>query len=330
MDKWRKSFKLDSDIYQIFQTTDSFGIICEDSIKFYNSNTGKFNHTLTLNQKVISDPCYYNGSGQDSCHIIVYDQINNILYYKSNQWVIINMKTMEINKMYNGTNQTNYGAKGIIINNKLHLIGGISGIHHGYDPVSKQYMKVTDFVIPSVGNQGDKQILIQSSNGKNMYYFCFDLMMKILKYTTSDNVWHDLSSIDFPELLGEFGAVSVKNDKYIILFGGIDHKDGFRPRNDIFVIDIESMKCGKCDIKCPVRGNVKCMMNNDKAKQEKTVSGYIRHLCKNGELDDKRVPPVYLKRLIGSYVECEIVYLFWKYLGWTISVDSLIHNTHFN
>ena len=338
MDKWRKKFKLDSDICQIFQANDSFGIICHNSIHFYNSNKQIFDSKIKLKKGLISGGCYYGGTEQDSGHMIIFDKINNILYYKdpmgvnehSKKWMIINIKTMEINKMYNGTNQTNYGAKGIIINNKLHLIGGKLGIHHRYDPILKQYTKVTDSVIPSLECEEDKQILISSTNGQKMYFFGTDRMMKVVTYTTSDNKWYDLSSMDFTELLGDYGAICVKNDKYIILFGGIDHGDGLRSRNDIFIMDIELRKWGKCDIKCPVRGSVKCIVNNDKDKQEKTVSGYTKYLCKNGELDHERVPPIYLIRMIGKYVECEMVYLFWKYLGWTISVDALLNNTHFN
>ena len=346
MEKWKKIFKFNSDICQIFQTNNSFGIICHDSIQFYKSNTQQFNPKISLKKNIIPTGCYGSACEQDSGHIILFDDINNILYYKdpsvirSKEWMIINMKTMEITKMHNGTDQTNLAAKGIIINNKLHLIGGSLGIHHCYDPLSKQYTKVTDFIIPSHGVKGEKhEILVASSNGDKIYFFGVDYevepkdMLKVLQYNVRDNKWHDLTSINFPELIGDFGVVCVKNDRYLIIFGGIDRDigdNGLRKRNDIFIMDIELRKFGKCMIKCPVRGSVKVATNNDKHQQELMVSGYTRYLCKNGELDDKRVPPIYLQRLIGSYIECEMIYVFWKYLGWTISVDTLINNTHFN
>ena len=38
MAKWKKSFNFSSDICEIFTTRDSFGILCENEVQFYNSN----------------------------------------------------------------------------------------------------------------------------------------------------------------------------------------------------------------------------------------------------------------------------------------------------
>ena len=137
--------------------------------------------------------------------------------------------------------------------------------------------------------------------------------------------------MDFPlHSLGDFCAVCVKNDKYVILLGGIDHGDDLRAKNDIFVMDIQLKKFGKCDINSPVKGTVKCTINNDKSHQEIVVCAFMRDLCKNAELEDGRVFPIYMTRIIGSYIGCEMVFLFWRYLGWKISVNALLNNTHFN
>ena len=336
---WKKIDGLDGDVCQIFHTKNSFGIILNDGIQFYNSSKRKFDPKLQMQQLKIL-PFQIDDNGNN----VTFDAEQNLLYYYSQNtysWSVINNKSKQSNKIYNSTGISNQGACGIIMNNQLHLFGGKFGIHHSYDPNSKQYKNIEDLNVPFVSNANfhASQSFIKSSDGLKIYLFHViyaqdpaDGGVMMLKYLIGNKNWED-TSIFLPEALTGFGAVSVKNDKFIIVFAGVRDADKQERENmnDIFVINVESKKLVKCKIKCPTKGSVRVAVGNDKFKQELITYGFVRNLWKNKQFNDNmKFPPFYLINLIVSYDQQEEVYLFWRYFGWRMSIDDLLKNTDFD
>ena len=94
-------------------------------------------------------------------------------------------------------------------------------------------------------------------------------------------------------------------------------------------MDIKSMTFGICNIKCPTKGPIECVIVSNKYKHELSISGYIRNIWKNHAFDDMTYPPVYLIKIMESYYDLEEIHLFWKYLHWKISVEDILNNTVF-
>eukprot|EP01084_Bolivina_argentea_P238209 400204_1 len=82
----------------------------------------------------------------------------------------------------------------------------------------------------------------------------------ILEYSIVDNEWSKLTDnngmvVTLPIEMHGFGCVLTKQDRYIILFGGCNNRKRIRTElNDIYVLDLKSMKWNKSDVKCPVSG----------------------------------------------------------------------------
>ena len=330
--KWTKMNSLHDDVCQIFQTIDSFGLIFNDSIHFYNSSKREFDQKLDISILTHSFRHNYTLSYLDNVHKFVFDAAHNFLYYKAGDlhhgsygWFVFNVQTQKSTKIYNSTNKCNLDAKGIIIDNRLHLIGALEGVHHSYEPFTKEYKNVSDINFPSY-----TKTAIKSSNGLKVYLFDECGIENVWQYSVPVNKWYS-TSISLPTALCNFAAVSVKNDKFIIIFGGVLQIESKGNINDIYVVNMETEKLVKCKIKCPVKGSVKVAVGNDKYKQELITSGFVRNLWKNKQFSDNmRYPPVYLIKLIQSYDQQDEVYLFWRHLGWRMSVDDILNNTDFD
>ena len=118
-------------------------------------------------------------------------------------------------------------------------------------------------------------------------------------------------------------VVSVRSDKYLILFGESDK---------IYVLDVKLQKVYKCDIKCPITSGVKCAVSNTvHPKQELITFGFIRNLWKNKQFSNMRYPAVAVSKLIDLYgTGEETIHLFSRYLHWTMDVEEILNNTHFD
>ena len=212
---------LDGDVLQIFQTEKSFGIILDDGIQFYNISKREFDKKIEIPRLRMITFKVKNNSDT-----AVFDAAQNLLYYhpeKSSTWSVIDIKTKQSTKICNSTGTSNEKAHGIIISNEFHLFGGKLSIHHSYDPHSKHYKNIEDINVPFIFNTNyfASQLFIKSSDKLKVYLFDDQITgsngeVMMLKYSIASKKW-DKTSISLPEAIRPFGAVSVKNDKFILV-----------------------------------------------------------------------------------------------------------------
>ena len=330
--RWSKIKALDSDVCQITQETESFTAITHNSIHCFNSMTRKFGKSIDISKIV-------GGSlGDYENHCMVFDDAQHILYHNKpsvpGSWSANKLKTNESTKICT-SDVKNDGAKGLIINHEFHLIGGDFNIHHKYNPNTKQYKNVSDMSALLTGyTMGSSQFAVKSQNGKAIYLLHInhtigDEKRLILRYSISENKWENIS-FSLPPRVSEFVAAPVKNDKFIILFAGNQHGSVATPAqgiNDIWVINMASFRLNKCKIKCPVTGKVSVGVDTGKHRNKMTTFGFVNDLWKNPEFNGMVKPPLYLINYIVAYGQQEDLYLFWRNLGWRISVNDLLDNT---
>lgn len=214
------------------------------------------------------------------------------------------------------------GAKAIMVNDELHVIGGYNGyIHLIYDKDAKEFEKLHDVE------------------------FCYSLLIKINDKLLSfggfyndgyvddiweydQNKWTKCNEI-IPKKMRVYGAASVLNHQFVLIFGGWDGKEFI---DNIWIYSVEDKDFTESKIKCPEEkpGHVIAMYYQD--MDELSVAGYVRSECRT-RLD--LIPSKDVMNLIQAHYSTEWIHLFktGPFDGgkhWRINAFDIINNVENN
>ena len=129
-------------------------------------------------------------------------------------------------------------------------------------------------------------------------------------------------AISFKNVNKFYNAVLTKDERHIICF--LEPQDQFA---EIYVLDIITMKVRKSKINAPSSYAVTLCVTQNINKQLST-SGFIRKCWTLKEFTGMRFPPVYLIKIVESYVNFEIIHYLNTTGYWIINVDDILNNIH--
>ena len=201
-----------------------------------------------------------------------------------------------------------YGPQGLIINNELHIIGGLDhAAHFKFNAETRNFDKLHDF---------EHQLY---------YHRCIKVKDKILsfggryhgqeisEYYINQNKWRKLRK-KLPIAINRFGCVAVLNGKFVLLFGG-DGSDGYFFVDDVLIYSVKDESITKSKVKCPRTGEHFAFKVNQTRSDEFLVHGFVRDTWRLSAIDEHLYPPQYLIKMIDKYYFNEWVHLISKYHG---------------
>ena len=228
-------------------------------------------------------------------------------------------------------NRTSFGATGIIINNKFHIIGGSSVgefKHLRYNPRTKKLDKLhsMSFGHPSLVKLTNKLV---SFGGHGCCVFR-TFRNYINEYDIMNDKWIE-SQTQMPKKMIVSGAVAVLNEQLILLFGGLTQKvhfvsfDDTKWVDDIWIYSLRDKTFKKSKLKCPSKGGGKVFSMNNSQRDQLSAFGYTRLQWSKCGLDDNLFPQKYLINIIENYYIDEWIHLLDRYgKHWKIDVFDII------
>eukprot|EP01084_Bolivina_argentea_P163916 285078_1 len=269
-----------------------------------------------------------------------FDDVTKLIYVCNNNGSIESLQlTTNKYQFHSISNISDYirdfgsGQQIICINNQLHIIGGnFNNKHFKYNPNSLTVDTLHTFDECSSGFIDHQIVLVKNSlfmfGGYDSYHST--VLDIIHQYDIKSNQWHRLN-VRMPKALFAFGCVSVINDNFILIFGGID-KD-YKRCSSIYIYSLLTQQFTVSKIRCLKKGRVKAITIKDKDNDEKIVFGFVRTSWKLCNISDHLFPPEYLLRLIHAFYLQEFVHLIHYFSGkhWKISVfDIIVNDSHIN
>ena len=267
-------------------------------------------------------------------------RVNDCIYYQASHGplIVYNMKTTKWNKYPISTDKQKkkyhfWDSTYCKVNNFIHIIGDRENNEHGVWDLNKNEYKSLDSI-----NKPKKAIilggLIYIKKRQKLLLFggCWEddhwsstqATDDILFYDIKQNKWA-MASIKLPIKMSSFGYVKTNDDKYLIIFGGIDECNYFL--DNIYILDLINMKINECKVKCPVRGEFYAYIQFDNIENNLIVNGYIRNCWKLKEFKSMINLPDVIIKLIQSYMHYnEIVHLFEQNEGehYKINIDLIL------
>eukprot|EP01084_Bolivina_argentea_P001091 1996_1 len=273
-------------------------------IQKYNTIDNKWTKSIKLNDSNI-----------DGCVSFVLNESKLYIYTKE-KLTVINTKQNTRN-IYNCNNCPHYSST-IIINNKLHIVGGVPNKHSIWNEQQSQFDVKHQFELGHI--LCHRLIYLKS---KNILLSIGGLSRgnaidTIYSFDITLNKWSKLKQkLPIPNCL--FGCISTRNDKYIILFGG-------GKTDKIYVLNTKTMKFRKSGICCPKKGRFQAINMNNKGREQLLCFGFINELWNTNKFNNLMKLPFYLTNIITQYVAIEMVHLIHAATGahWKINVDDII------
>ena len=297
---------------------------------------GIYTYIISQNKWIIS--IKYSKDSWLSSISPAFNKSTNILYiahYVQNCLSIIDFTTMKwitINCPYLSNCD---GAKCIIINDELHLIGGKRNNKHLiWRDKQKIFEELHVFEDLSLGFKSHK--LIHMKSRQILLLFGGESTSKpldvIYRFDIKKNEWN-LMKIKMPQKLSEFGLISTNDEKYVILFGGVlyDERNGYTFSDLIFILDIDNQIFHQSLIYCPIRYMFNGIYHNNYPYSEVILTyGFIRNLRQN--LQNNEYLPILpndIKSFIGSLFILEYIHLIDLKDGkhWKMNLDEILSNT---
>ena len=148
------------------------------------------------------------------------------------------------------------------------------------------------------------------------------------RFSLLDKKWEKLKHITLPPNMRQFGVVSTRDERYIILFGGCD-------LDNIYIYDTRNNILRKSDIKCPMRGDIRATISDDLDEDKLVTSGFINRCYKGKDFMNVQLLPFYLIELISKWYQNQNVYLLkqcadagtlsdFESLHFTINIDHIL------
>eukprot|EP01084_Bolivina_argentea_P216306 367518_1 len=254
-------------------------------------------------------------------HTSAFNNNKTMLYIfgEGGQIVSIDMKTKHFivsnNKYHDGS-----FSRSLFINNKLHLFGGynpndkshfIWDIKQNKLDKSHQFNEIKHKRIltdPSVMHLLSKQSVIimpEYSDCAYLYSLQTNNCIKIYSNEKDDN--------------GFERAIVTKNEKFVIRF---------MADQEIFILDLNTMKLLRSAIRTPVSSYIRCIfLRHQNDKEHLVTFGFVRKCWNLSEFESILYPPFYIIKIIQSYISFAMVHVF--YNGRThfcIDLDEIFNN----
>eukprot|EP01084_Bolivina_argentea_P054764 100423_1 len=220
------------------------------------------------------------------------------------------------------------------INNQYHIIGGKnSNKHYILDnktniPIFKWTFDDSMLKDPGLIYLESKQILYSFGGVTNIYNngYTQDQSNYIYKCVPSANhklLWRKLN-VKMPYEASNFGIVSCKHDKYILLFNTGQR----RYRRDIFIFDVEKEIFTKSLVECPVSTvfNIETFIPTDFSyKMNILLCGYF-HL--NTERSCEFLPQDIINLvIIFNGTDSDFIHILSHNAHWKLNIDYILNNT---
>ena len=206
------------------------------------------------------------------------------------------------------------GAQGTVIDNQYHVIGGYNAVgnckHLKYNEKANNFEVLHDLSdISDLNSIHDHRLMIikhkilifGGSNGGNVS------LDNIYEYDKLNDEWSILK-VKLPKRLESLGCTKILNDKYVVLFGGIDTY--YCRHDDIWIYSIRDQTFQKSCIRCPGEDIYQAFTVNNRQRDKKIAFGYARVTWKECNISDHLFPPEYLIRIMHKYYLNEFVHLF--------------------
>ena len=122
--------------------------------------------------------------------------------------------------------------------------------------------------------------------------------------------------------LYNFGCVSTKNDRYVILLGGYGNDQS------IYIYDVKHNVFKKSKIKCQQRGEFNALITNDMDRNNLLTFGYINNCYKLDNFSNVQLLPLYLIKIVAKYAFNQQIYLMSIHNGsrFKFNVDHILNN----
>eukprot|EP01084_Bolivina_argentea_P264730 448535_1 len=140
-----------------------------------------------------------------------------------------------------------------------------------------------------------------------------------------DKIWTELN-VEMSIKVSQFGLVKLKNERYVIQFGGEIWFGFVDCLDDIFIYDTRKHLFIKSKIKCPSKGKFYGIITNDSKYDEILCFGFVNYCYKGNNFKNMQSLPFYLIKLINGYFCHEELHLFQRAgIGhWKINIDHIL------
>eukprot|EP01084_Bolivina_argentea_P264262 447594_1 len=222
------------------------------------------------------------------------------------------------------------GAKCIIINNELHLIGGKRNNKHlVWKHNAKQLEQIHVFNELKVGFKSHELVYIESK--QLLYMFGGEShqhpLDTIYQYSIVKGEW-SISKVKMPRKLHRFGLIYTKYWNVCVLFGGIKYdENGYTFSKDIFIFDVETQLFSQSIIQCPMPCMCEVILYDNYPYSEMLITcGYIRNL--------RNINNCYpfVPHDIISFIACMFILQYVHLIDvtdgyhWKINLDEILNN----
>ena len=298
----------------------------EGGIIKYNINTNVWTKLLEYDKDdefIYGDSAVYHSQSK-----MIYISCHNHKIFK---YDVSKMKSISITD----TRVIDYNSRLLLIDNKLHNIGGERG-HWIWniqtDKISekgKQVKKIVNDHQHALWRQNlyDPAVIYLKSQqcillfgGRGSYW-----RRSVHRFSISDNTWNKLDC-KLPRSMNSCGIVKTRNERFIILFGG--NISNVKNSDDIYIYDVRNNEVVKSEIKAPMSGCFRASVTDYPERDNKLCFGFVRDAYNDEDFIDLQKLPLYLMDFISKWYQHQEIYLLEISAGghWRINLDEILHH----
>lgn len=204
----------------------------------------------------------------------------------------------------------------VFVNDEFHIFGGWNQNKHCMlDKEKNKIIELHEFECDDIMHCGavyiptKQAIFVFGGGSDNDLIFSYSIFNK--KCRKMD--------LKLPIKLSRFGYVLTKDNRFIILFGGLT--TGFQDIDTIYIWNLETMQFRESETKCPIPDTFYAVIMGNTEKDEKLIQGFIRN-----EFEDISFIPNDVINLIVSWYSDEEIHLFDDREGrhWRIGLSQIL------
>lgn len=255
-------------------------------------------------------------------HSTAYDKSNNTLYVSRSTKQLLFSVDLNHERLNEFSNTRTFVtafdySKLIFIDNELHYMDRDKFLVYDISRCSvKNSLEQKDWMIQSIVYlKSQKCILFINRFDGDIY-----------KFSMLDKKCEKLSNVGV-ETLVDTVMLSTRDERYVILFGGIHENDFDDNVDDIHIYDMKDQTLRASKLKCPFKGDCRAVISGTSDEEEMITNGFIKNCYKQKEFIDVMLLPHYLIKLIARRYQNERVYLLkhgHRRCHFTIKVDDIL------
>ena len=205
----------------------------------------------------------------------------------------------------------------MILNGKLHMIGGTTQKHLVYDDTANTFnvlhSNLNALCMHTPGIIKIKNIVLMF--GGMRAGRCKD---QVYEYDIIENIWTEFK-VTMPIALALCSYTTVLNQQYVLLLGGCGG-ESHQLQDEIWIYSVQNEEFKKSKIKCPNKGFGDAFTERDQHKDKLAMFGFVRDVWIKDAINEQLFPPEYLIRIMNRYYTNEWVHLFRHKRHWKINV----------